>query len=71
VVIELDKHRADQVAKKFVSRIAILPPTTIYFISLRYPGTDDMNRPECEKYFSYCEILASKMGHHYAGFIIE
>jgi hypothetical protein len=71
VVIELDKHRADQVAKKFVSRIAILPHTTIYFISLCYPGTDNMNRPECEKYFSYCEILASKMGHHYAGFIIK
>ena len=26
VVIELDKNRADQVAKKFVSRMALIPP---------------------------------------------
>jgi hypothetical protein len=71
VVIELDAHRADQVAKKFVSRMAILPTTATYYISLCYPGTKKMNKSECEKYFSYCEILASKMGHHYAGFIIE
>lgn len=71
VVIELDAHRADQVAKKFVSRMAILPLTTIYYISLCYPGTKKMSKSECKKYFSYCETLASRMGHHYAGFIIE
>jgi hypothetical protein len=70
VAIELDKNRADQVAKKFVSRMAILPPTTIYFISLCYPGTEKMNKSECAKYFSYCSVLARRMGNHYAGFII-
>jgi hypothetical protein len=70
VVIELDKYRADQVAKKFVSRMAILPETIIYFISLCYPGTDKMNKSECEKYFNYCSMLAVRMNNHYAGFII-
>jgi hypothetical protein len=71
VVIELDAHRADQVAKKFVSRVAILSSTTIYYISLCYPGTKKMSIPECNKYFDYCAILAGRMGHHYADFIIE
>ena len=70
VAIELDKNRADQVAKKLVSRMAILPPTSIYYISLCYPGTDKMNKSECEKYFSYCSTLALRMNNHYAGFII-
>ncbi len=73
VAVELDKNRADQVAKKFVSRMAILPTTTIYFISLCYPGTEHMNksRSECVKYFGYCATLASRMENYYAGFIIE
>lgn len=70
VAIELDTTRADQVAKKFVSRLAILPPTTIYFISICYPGTENMNKSECAKYFGYCSTLASRMGNHYGGFII-
>jgi len=70
VAIELDAARADQVAKKFVSRMAILPPTNIYFISLCYPGTKAMDTPECEKYFNYCSGLALRMHNHYAGFII-
>ncbi len=71
VVIELDKHRADQVAKKFVSRIAILSPATIYFISLCYPGTKKMNKSECTKYFGYCTILANQLGVNYAGLVIK
>ena len=71
VAIELDKNRADQVAKKFVSRMAILPPTAVYFISLCYPGTERMNKSECVKYFGYCATLARRMGNHYAGLIIE
>ena len=70
VAVELDKNRADQVAKKFVSRIAILPSAAIYFISLCYPGTEKMNKSECAKYFGYCATLARRMGNHYAGFII-
>ena len=71
MVIELDKNRADQVAKKFVSRMALIPSTTVYFVSLCYPGTENMNKAECEKYFGYCAALSNRMGCHYAGFNIE
>jgi len=70
VVIELDKNRADQVAKKFVSRMALLPSTMVYFVTLCYPGTERMSKSECKKYFGYCSVLARRMGCHYAGFII-
>ena len=71
VAIELDKHRADQVAKKFVSRTAILPATTIHYVSLCYPGTDRMNATECQKYFGYCANLSTRMHNDFAGFIIR
>lgn len=71
IAIELDKHRADQVAKKFVSRIAILPNTKVYFISLCYPGTASMSKPETIKYFGYCSNISKRMGNLYAGFTVE
>lgn len=71
VVIELDKHRADQVAKKFVSRSALFVDKTIFYISLCYPGTSNMNLRECIKYFGYCKSLSKRMHNEYAGFIIE
>ena len=70
VVIEIDKHRADQVAKKFVSRSALLDKK-IFYISLCCPGTTNMNSSECVKYFSYCEQLSKRLGNEYAGFIVE
>jgi len=70
VVIELDKHRADQVAKKFISRSALLSKKTIFFISLCYPGTSNMPINETKKYFEYCKILSEKIDNDYAGFII-
>ena len=70
VVIELDKHRADQVAKKFISRSALLSKKTIFFISLCYPGTANMPINETKKYFKYCKILSEKIDNEYAGFII-
>jgi hypothetical protein len=71
VVIELDKHRADQVAKKFVSRSAMFKSQNNYYISLCYPGTDRMNFSECVKYLGYCADLCKRMGNTYAGFIIQ
>ena len=71
VAIEIDKNRADQVAKKFVSRMAILPDTKVYYISICYPGTKSMSKSECVKYFGYCGNLAKRMGNEYLGFIIE
>ncbi|UCZ56032.1 hypothetical protein LGV61_09895 [Desulfurispirillum indicum] len=70
VAIELDKNRADQVAKKFVSRIALLPDKKVYFLSLCYPGTAGMNLNECVKYFGYCANLAKRMSGVYAGLVI-
>ena len=55
IIIELDKHRADQVAKKFVSRSALFGDEPIVYISLCYPGTNNMNPSECIKYFDYCK----------------
>jgi REP element-mobilizing transposase RayT len=71
IAIEIDKNRADQVAKKFVSRMALLPDEKIYFISLCYPGTAAMNKSECIKYFNYCNNIAEQMNNLYAGFTIE
>lgn len=75
IVIELDSARADQVAKKFVSRIALItnPPSAskICYISLCYPGAPSMPVPEAEKYFKYCAELAALMKISYAGFIIK
>ncbi|WP_369855319.1 hypothetical protein [Candidatus Thalassolituus haligoni] len=71
IAIELDKHRADQVAKKFVSRVAILPETKVYYISLCYPGTANMSKPEVIKYFGFCSNLAKRMDNVYAGFTVE
>lgn len=70
VAIELDKNRADQVAKKFVSRIALLPNKKVYFLSICYPGTEKMNLNECVKYFGYCSNLAERMSGVYAGLVI-
>ena len=70
VVIELDKTRADQVAKKFLSRSAMFAEM-IYYISLCYPGTDHMSPRECRKYFEYCASLSKRLGNLYAGFIIQ
>lgn len=71
VAIELDKNRADQVAKKFVSRVALMPNKKVYFISLCYPGTKNMNINECIKYFGYCSNIAVRMSGVYAGLVVE
>ena len=70
ITIELDKHRADQVAKKFISRSALLSEKNIFYISLCYPGTSNMPINETKKYFEYCSILSEKLENDYAGFII-
>ncbi len=71
IAIEMDKNRADQVAKKFVSRSALLKGRKLYFISLCYPGTERMNINECTKYFGYCRDLADLMNFSYAALVIK
>jgi hypothetical protein len=71
IIIELDKWRADQVAKKLISRTALMIDKKIGFISLCYAGTDRMSKPECLKFFRYGNIIQSKLNNYYAGMIIE
>lgn len=71
LIIELDKWRADQVAKKFFSRTALMIDKKIGFISICYGGTKNMSKNECLKYFKYANILSSKLQNYYAGIMIE
>ncbi len=59
IVIEFDAHRADQVAKKFVSRVALLSDRNIIYIAMCYPVKSEVSKKECEKYFNYCNIVSS------------
>ena len=63
IIIEIDTARADQVAKKIVSRfyhILESPWQNKIYVALCYPGTKKMNSNECEKYVGYGEgILKS------------
>lgn len=61
IVIEIDAHRADQVAKKFLSRTALFANENVFYISLCYPGTKKMSKTECTKYFNYCAGLSEFM----------
>ncbi|WP_260292560.1 hypothetical protein [Sedimenticola hydrogenitrophicus] len=71
VIIELDKHRADQVTKKFVSRISEDFGKSVLYISLCYPGTKSMNLSECIKYLGYLGSLSERIGTSYIGMVIE
>lgn len=61
VIIELDAHRADQVAKKFLSRSALMIDQNSIYLSVCYPGTEKMPKPECQKYFEYCSMLSKTL----------
>ena len=55
-IIEIDAARGDQVAKKFLSRIALWGLNSekpITYIALLYPATQKQGRPECEKFVRY------------------
>ena len=76
VIIELDKNRADQIAKKFLSRTShTIDHPTIYF-AFCYPGTDKMSIVEAKKYFKYCLNISNKMStqeipRKFIGLVIE
>ncbi|WP_418795774.1 hypothetical protein [Phocaeicola plebeius] len=61
IIIELDKPRADQIAKKIVSRIANFLDEPFIYIAICYPGTDKMNPNECIKYFEYGKEIINKI----------
>mgnify|MGYP000930396019 FL=1 len=72
-VIELDAHRADQVSKKFVSRMALLENEKVCYTAICYPGTKNMPIKETLKYFDYCFILANSLSNKksFRGIILD
>lgn len=67
VVIEFDSARADQVSKKFLSRIAQIPNHNLIYIAYCYPGTQSMNLNEVNKYFTYMQTISENL--NMAGFV--
>jgi len=71
IIIEIDAARADQVAKKIVSRfthISKSQTSNIVYMVLCYPGTKRMPLHDCKKYINYGEELLKKV-HGNAFFI--
>lgn len=66
IVLELDASRADQVAKKFISRQSLMADKNILYISVCYPGTKKMSRTECAKYFELCSKITEMLDNHTA-----
>jgi hypothetical protein len=61
IIIELDKSRADQIAKKFMSRMSHTINDPTIYIAFCYPGTKNMSITEAKKYFNYCLIVTNKL----------
>lgn len=62
IIIEIDTHRSDQVAKKAVSRLALNPDVKLLYISLVYSNQHknrEGEKKECMKYFTYLDTLFS------------
>ena len=59
-IIEIDATRADQIAKKFVSRLALCGlKDSINYVAIMYPDTKN-GKAECEKYLRYCSKIIEK-----------
>lgn len=87
VIIEIDATRADQVAKKMMSRFfwampnrqgspidnAVTPGNRVVYVSLLYPGTEKMNPEECKKYFVMGAEVLTKLNSDaiFIGYIIS
>jgi hypothetical protein len=61
IIIEIDAHRSDQVAKKFLSRHSKYYNKNLIFVSICYFGTRKMSWNECKKYHKYCEDLTKNI----------
>ena len=77
IILEIDATRADQVAKKMLSRyfyankMAENKPTV--YVCLLYPGTDSMNPNECIKYMNMGQelLLAMNPANRFIGGFIK
>lgn len=60
VVVELDSVRAEQVAKKFLSRVSLCADGDLVYVAWIYPTSNSkVNYSEIEKYFEYCKSVAN------------
>ena len=60
IIIEIDTHRSDQIAKKVVSRVALNPDSKLLYIAVIYPNNHNKKvaeKKECEKYIAYTYTL--------------
>ena len=59
IIVEIDATRADQVAKKMLSRFAYMKRNgrQLIYVALLYPGTKAMNEEECRKYFLFGNVV--------------
>lgn len=75
MIVEIDATRADQVAKKMLSRFCYssLINKPIIYVALLYQGTTSMNPEECKKYFQMgYEVLKDINSNNVLiGYIIE
>lgn len=63
-IFEIDAARGDQVAKKFLSRMALWglnPKKPLYYIALLYPSTQKQGKPECEKFVGYSNDILKQI----------
>ena len=76
VIIEIDNHRADQVSKKFVSRLAAKINDPLVYVALCYQGSKKKTGfNECIKYFCYIDRIlkqfsTDKIPRHFIGIIV-
>lgn len=58
-IIEIDAQRADQVAKKALSRIAVKSANgkPIHYVAILYPRKQFNNKTECIKYLKYAKLF--------------
>lgn len=67
IVVEFDSARADQISKKFVSRIAQVPNGCLIYVAFCYSGTKSMDLNEVSKYFLYMASISKNL--NMAGFV--
>lgn len=63
LIIEIDATRADQVAKKMLSRYcySVGQEKPLIYVALLYNGTSSMNSEECKKYFQMGATVLRKL----------
>lgn len=67
LVVEIDASRADQVAKKMLSRAFHLmnEQKEILYVALCYPGPRPSDDSECKKYMRFGKKVLERLGSHF------